>query len=227
MATMVKRILCLANSRKGGDRCVAGREILAGGRPGPWVRPVSSRPNDAVSEQERQYRNGSEPRVLDVVDVPVIKASPQEYQRENWLLDPERRWERIHRVAHADLARFADLEEPLWIDGYNSANGLNDRIPLSLTEPLDSSLRLIKVDRLELSVFLYYSRRRMQGRFRHAHTNYSLWITDPVYEQRYTDDGDYAIGESYLTVSLGGPYEGYSYKFIAAVMELDVERSLE
>ena len=92
---IVKRILCLANSRKGGDRCIAGREILPDGRPGPWVRPVSSRANEAVSKRERRYRDGSEPRLLDVVDVPVIKAHPSEYQSENWLLDPGRRWERI------------------------------------------------------------------------------------------------------------------------------------
>lgn len=38
---VVKRILCLANSRKLSGRCVAGREI-ANPRLGPWVRPVSS-----------------------------------------------------------------------------------------------------------------------------------------------------------------------------------------
>ena len=39
------------------------------------------------------------------------------------------------------------------------------------------------------------------------------------------DDGDYPIGESYLTVSLGEPFEGYSYKLIAAVIVPNVERS--
>ena len=231
MADIVKRIVCLANSRKGGDRCVAGREIFASGRPGPWVRPVSSRPNDAVSEQERQYRDGSEPRVLDVVDVPVIKASPQEYQRENWLLAPERRWELIRRLAPSDLAHFTTREAQLWVSGYSSAEGENDRIPSSIAIKLPSSLRLIRVDRIELSVRTdpYRSRRFVRARFRHAQTDYSLRVTDPVCEQRYKDldAGDYPVGESYLTVSLGEPYEGYSYKLIAAVIVPNVERSVE
>ena len=227
MAAIVKRIVCLANSRKGGDRCVAGREILASGRLGPWVRPVSSRPNDAVSEQERQYRDGSEPRVLDVVDVPVIKASPQEYQRENWLLDPERRWELIRRLAPSDLPHFTTREAQLWVNDYSSAEGENDRIPSSIAIKLPSSLRLIKVDRMELSVRTHDSGQRVRGRFCYARTGYSLRVTDPLCEQRYKhlDDGDYTVGESYLTVSLGEPYDGYSYKLIAAVIVPDVERS--
>ena len=227
MATMVKRILCLANSRKGGDRCVAGREILAGGRPGPWVRPVSNRPNDAVSEQERQYQDGGEPRILDVIDVPVLKARPNEYQKENWLLDPERYWERISRVAPDDVAPFADCESPLWVGGYSSFNGENDRIPFSLAVRLHRSLLLIRVDLMELSVRTHDSGRRVRGRFRYAQTGYSLRVTDPVCEELCMplEDGDYPIGESYLTVSLGEPFEGYSYKLIAAVIVPNVERS--
>ena len=38
----VKRIVCLANSRKRGGRCVAGKELLADGRAGGWIRPVSA-----------------------------------------------------------------------------------------------------------------------------------------------------------------------------------------
>ena len=115
------------------------------------------------------------------------------------------------------------------VSGYSSGSGENDRIPLSLMKKIVSSLRLIRVDRLELSVITYSSdervQRSMRGRFRYAQTDYSLRVTDPVYEQRYTDDGNYPIDESYLTVSLGEPFEDYSYKLIAAVIEPDVEWS--
>ena len=90
-----KRIVCLANSRKMGGRCVAGKEVLPDGRPGKWVRPVSPRENDGVSEDERQYEDGTEPRVLDVIDLPILQARPRDYQQENWLLDPDHYWERI------------------------------------------------------------------------------------------------------------------------------------
>ena len=98
----VKRIVCLANSRKLNGRCVAGKEILEDGNIGRWVRPVSARKSEEVSEYERQYEDGGEPRVLDVIDVPLLSARPKNYQQENWLLDPDRYWERVCHVSWTD-----------------------------------------------------------------------------------------------------------------------------
>ena len=92
-----KKILCLANSRKLNGRCIAGKEIVVG-RPDSWLRPVSSRENEEISEYERQYKDGSDPRVMDIIDVPLIKAVPRYYQQENWLLDSEKYWKRIGRL---------------------------------------------------------------------------------------------------------------------------------
>ncbi|HXF07313.1 MAG TPA: hypothetical protein VNK45_02115 [Candidatus Acidoferrales bacterium] len=85
--TIVKRIVCLANSRKLNGRCVAGIEITRGNKRVGWIRPVSAREHEEVSEYERQYQDGSDPRVLDVIDVPLIAPKPKDYQQENWLLD--------------------------------------------------------------------------------------------------------------------------------------------
>lgn len=65
MPTTTKRIVCLANSRKLQGRCIAGRELV-GGKPAAWIRPVSDREHEEVSECERQYQDGSDPRVLDM-----------------------------------------------------------------------------------------------------------------------------------------------------------------
>ena len=81
------RIICLANSRKLAGRCIAGREWTATGA-GRWIRPVSERLHQEVSEYERQYEDGSDPRALDIVDVPILEPIPQRFQSENWLLDP-------------------------------------------------------------------------------------------------------------------------------------------
>ena len=78
----VKRLVCLANSRKEGDRCIAGKEVLADGRFGGWICPVSNREDEAVSAGERQYQDGSEPRLLDVIDLPVLTARQKGYQAE-------------------------------------------------------------------------------------------------------------------------------------------------
>lgn len=221
----VKRIVCLANSRKLNGRCIAGKEYESG-RPGPWVRPVSAREHEEVSEYERQYEDGSDPRVLDILDVPLLEARPGDYQRENWLLDPDHYWERHGQVSWGELEELADPAGPLWSNGFSTYNGLNDQIPLESVEGTQSSLRLIHVASMELAVFkpgeaFGNPKRRVQGRFRHDGVEYHLWVTDPIYERAYLaqNDGEYAVGESYLTISLGEPYKGSTYKLVAAVIE--------
>ena len=98
MTTTIKRIVCLANSRRNRERCIAGKEVLADGLFGVWVRPVSARPSEEVSELERRYQDGGEPQLLDIIDVPLIEARPIYYQQENWLLDPQHRWQKVGSV---------------------------------------------------------------------------------------------------------------------------------
>ncbi len=99
---IVKRFLCLANSRKLSGRCVAGRELTPEG-PGPWIRPVSSRVHQEISEYERQYPDGSDPRVLDVIDITFIEHQPREYPSENWVIDSKRYWLRVRSVTITEL----------------------------------------------------------------------------------------------------------------------------
>ena len=71
----IKRILCLANSRKISGRCVAGREIV-NGQPGVWLRPVSDRQHQEISWDERHYEDANDPQVLDIVSLPLIEPRP-------------------------------------------------------------------------------------------------------------------------------------------------------
>jgi hypothetical protein len=224
---VTKRIVCLANSRKLNGRCVAGKEYVRG-TPGQWIRPISSREHEEVSEYERQYEDGSDPHVLDVLDVPLLDPRPKNYQPENWLLDPDVYWKRHSRIGWDELAHLEDPPGSLWLNGTHTYNGLNDTIQVSAADEFDSSLKLIHVAAMEVAVYkpgeaFGNSKRRVQGRFHHDGTEYRLWITDPVYERAYLarDDGEYEIGESYLTISLGEPHNGRYYKLIAAVIERD------
>ena len=139
----VKRIVCLANSRKRGGRCVAGKVMQSDGRSAGWLRPVSARDDEEVSPRERCYADGGEPQILDVIDVPLLSPRPKTYQRENWLLDPNRRWAKVGRATWNDLRAMTDRDEPLWINGHSARGGQNDRIPLAETAAIDNSLRLI------------------------------------------------------------------------------------
>lgn len=224
---IIKRIVCLANSRKLQGRCIAGRELVDG-EPADWIRPVSDRQHEEVSEYERQYEDGSDPMVMDIIDVPLVGSSPKGYQQENWLIDPDHYWVKVGMVSWNNLEASAVTDGTLWINGHHTYNGVNDVIPLGVVATVQSSLMLIHVDRVDLDVFkpgeaFGNPKRRVQGRFTFAGNNYALWVTDPNVEREYLlrEDGSYSLGESYLTISLGEPYNGNCYKLIAAVIQKD------
>lgn len=201
---MIKRLVCLANSRKLHGRCIAGRELLAG-NPGEWIRPVSDREHEEVSEYERQYEEGSDPHVLDIIDVPLIGPKAKLYQSENWLLNPEAYWSKVGAFGRDNLRLLADAPGPIWIDGHHTSNGQNDYVPLEKTDKTDSSLKLITIDDgLQLHVYrpgeaFGNPKRRVQAEFSFSGVRYRLWITDPRIETAYLTkaDGVYTLGSSY------------------------------
>lgn len=220
----VKRVVCLANSRKHSGRCIAGKELGSDGRPGAWVRPVSDRPSEEVSEHERRYQDGSDPQILDIIEIPLKNPAPKTYQSENWLLDPDHYWERVGQAKWKDLERLADDPEELWINTSSTYSGLRDRVSEADANELSGSLYLLNVEDLKLRVFapgaaFNNPKRRVQAGFEHRGMSYQLWVTDPVIERAYLakSDGDYEIGECFLTVSLGEPHNGDCYKLVAAV----------
>ena len=221
-----KRVVCLANSRKGGDRCIAGREWVDE-TAGAWVRPIGDQENQAVSDLERQYRGGREPRVLDIIDIPLLEPVPSRHQRENWTISPDRRWRRVGKLTHDYLDDLLDSIAPLWIDGFSSGSGLNNRVPENVAGQLEDSLRLIRVSDLQVEVRDYFGR-RVQGQFSFHGSSYLLRVTDPICEDDYVQrpEGNYDVGEAYLTISLGESYnDGYCYKLIAAVIRPPVSTS--
>lgn len=225
MAQIIKTMVCLANSRKLSGRCVAGREI-SNGQPKAWIRPVSNREHEEVSEYERQYQDGSDPKLLDIISVPLIEPKPKSYQTENWLLDPDYYWEKRGQASWDELNHLVDPVTALWTNGLSTYHGRNDKIDLATANALDHSLRLVRLRGLRISVFVPgaafgESKRRVQAQFQFNHQEYRLWITDPNYERRFLqmENGNYEIGECYATISIGEPHEGYCYKLVAAIIE--------
>jgi hypothetical protein len=123
-----KTIVCLANSRKppSGGRCIAGRECRSG-KFGEWVRPVSERDTREVSEEERRYEDGTDPKALDIVSIKMKQPLPHDHQQENHLLDDGYHWAKSGRLSWADLLTAVDGPSgPLWENGHSSRHGLND-----------------------------------------------------------------------------------------------------
>lgn len=222
--TVIKEILCLANSRKHNGRCVAGIELVDGSA--RWIRPVSDRAGHEVSAAERQYRGEVEPQVLDVIAVPLIKPQPVRFQKENWLLDPTLGWRRVRRAAWRELTGLEQLPRSLWINGHHTSSGVNDCVPVEREDAVVDSLKLIRVGSATIEVKAAHrnamdQRPTVRARFRYSGTDYALKVTDPVYEERFRSHGlgDYRLGESFLTVSLGEEFRGHFYKLVAGIVE--------
>jgi hypothetical protein len=141
MSAKYTNTICLANSRKIAGRCVAGKEI-AGSKFGAWVRPVSGRPAGELSEEERRFQNGQDPRLLDVITIPMIEPRPYGFQTENHLIDDGYYWTKEREASWDDLQAALDpIAAPLWDNSSSSYNGLHDCVekpqPTNWPAPFD------------------------------------------------------------------------------------------
>jgi hypothetical protein len=223
MVPYIKKIVCLANSRKMLGRCVAGKEISGESQFGAWVRPVSNRPTQEVSVDERRYENGDDPKLLDIISIPMRGHVPHAHQTENYLIDAGHYWVKEGTLGWDDVDDAIDpFAGTLWIDGQHSYNGENDRITEAQALDLGSSLILVETEDLVIGVAPegLNPKRKVRGRFSLGGKRYVLVITDPLVEHEYLakPDADHAVGVARLCISIGEPFQGYCYKLIAGIM---------
>jgi hypothetical protein len=223
-ANYAKTIICLANSHKLPGRSVAGKEI-ADGKCGAWIRPVSGRPTGELSEEDRCFENGQEPRLLDIIRIPMIEARPRGFQTENHLIDEGHYWTKAGEASWDELQDALDSSSGLlWDNASSSYNGLHDRIDETATNNLGSSLRLIEATGLKITVAVEgtavgSAKRKVRGYFTFNGAQYYLAMTDTIVQRKYLEgsDGEFKIGRTVMCISLGEPYRGYVYKMIAGV----------
>lgn len=222
----VKTIVCLANSWKPpSGRCVAGIEY-AGRKFGPWIRPISERDTEEISEEERHYENGADPALLDIVAIAFKKHKPHLHQQENFLIDDSLYWTKTGMVTWSELqGAVEDPAGPLWLNGFSSSNGQNDRVPEGSLGTLNRSLYLVRPENLVLAVkpeltIQGSSRRKVRASFSLSGFDYKLSVTDPVIQQKLLagKDGDTKVKDALLCVSLGGAYFGSGYKLVAGIV---------
>ena len=218
-----KQIICLANSRKLKGRCIAGIDISNVQEP-IWIRPVTESPTGEIPEIACAYSIGHPISVLDVLKVRLAEPRAKGYQQENWLIDEVQPWVHIGRAQLIDIEKGLSNHPTLWLNGASSSGGVNDRIHVAAMGDINDSLRLVKVDQLELAVKAPYRGKgapQLRARFTYKQDLYNLKITDPRYETSYQTKpiGAYVLGPSYVTISLGEPFEGHVYKLVAAIID--------
>jgi len=230
MSYTLKRIVCLAKSRKSGGLCFAGKEILTNGSIGGWIRPVSSRNTEEISNSDCQYENGRQPHFLDIIEIPLKKYHPQSFQFENYLIDDGYYWEKKGVFNFQELNSLCDNPTSLWSPHGSSYYGIKDRVDEYFSNELDDSLYFINPDNLTIIVQVEGAEfhnpiRKVRARFEYNDVTYLFPVTDPIVENQYLqkEDGHYPFRHTknrvFICVSIGLPFNGYCYKFVASILE--------
>jgi hypothetical protein len=217
------KIVCLANSRKISGRCIAGKIIESN----KWIRPVSSRESEEISEEERRYKDGQMPKLFDIISIPVNSHKPTLHQKENYLIKDEYYWEKTGKFSEG-LNEMLYTPTDLWGTDSSSYQGTNDRIPEHNCNNYNESLYLIKPQSLKIIIRVEgkefdNAKRKVRAEIEYNNIIYIFPVTDPIIEGKYLSgrNGNFTmpIENIYLCVSVGLPYNGYCCKFVASIIE--------
>lgn len=214
---MKKIFLCLANSKKYGERCIAGIEVKKdsgvykpveiNGKP-KWLRPISKFQHGAVSEDLVGGIN-----LMDIVEIDVEAFCPNSYQSENATF----RLESIKKIGNIRSSE-RNLDRLIDMNQCNLFGNKGKAVSDDVIDSIGHSLTLIKVDGFEVN------RKDSNGQLRMKFTfngdSYDLPITDIDFINRYNEN-DALLDNSnfiYLTISLGIFHNGWHSKLIAGVI---------
>lgn len=208
-----KEIICLANSRKVGGKCVAGKTVDTR----EWIRPVSA--EGKLTNELIKYANGELPKLLDIMRIHYKKVQPTEYQPENILISEEQ-WEYLGKWPEDKLDNLCDKPKEIFINQERK-----DRIAVEFftKNRLESSLLLVKPKSIKLFSTDYENKRKLRAIFVYNDLEYDLGVTDPIFFEEYTKKkkGFYKLDskDAYLCISLAAPYkDGYCYKLVASII---------
>jgi len=218
----IVRIVCLANSRRPGGRCVAGKEIK-NGLIGGWIRPVSPRKGDGLSIVQVITTGGTEAAHLDIIDVPVVGEARSQFQTENLAIDPGKKWERVGRFPRGRIQELQDTPEALWLNGDSSGAGENDRVEESVAAAaLETSLHLIRPNTLQVSRDEGFEKPQVRADFIYHDIAYRLVVTDLAVEASLAAKGmgpwEIDPKRVLLCISLALPFKGHAYKLVAGII---------
>jgi hypothetical protein len=163
MSGYQKTVLCLANSRRPGGNCFAGKE-MTDGQIGGWIRPINSVHGGAIADQDRLYEDHSHAELLDIVKIPCNAPKPNLHHQEDHQIQDDKYWAKVGRATWKQIVSAIDaVKGPLWSNGDDSFHGRNDKVSKAIASKLKGSLYLIAPSRLDLVRGFRISLRRWRG----------------------------------------------------------------
>jgi hypothetical protein len=214
-------IICLANSWKNGERCIAGIDIETS----EWIRPVcdAQYPDDGRVPRSVRLVEGREPELLDILEIPLAETGKDfGFECENRSVLPGQ-WNYLGKVESADLLKYC-LKSQFIL--HNSWKYVKPSFLQRL--PLPNRLTLQLVHAVSFSVERKEDGWRGTIQGANGQSLPGAKITDPVLVKKL-EAGCQAQSNCLATVSLGLPWKPASWenedeapcwKLIAGVMEL-------
>lgn len=225
------KICVLANSIKHSDRCIAGIEIDkdSEGRYifGSWIRPISSRDNQAITNEESILDNRRQPKILDVIGIPLLKKRLDRHHNEDCLIHPKENWTYHGKVSISDISHLINSPKNLWLE-YPKRPFSPDRVsPEFVRVNSLPSLYMVRVENLELAITQNEFGKKRRAVFSYHGIRYDLALTDPEAQKKYfpnfarTPLGTIEKGppkNSILIISLTPQFNGKYYKIVATIL---------
>lgn len=220
---MKRYFICLANSKKYGERCIAGIEmtgnqknqfdILKEEEKAKWIRPVS----DAEHGQVPEYLV-KDMKLFDIYEIEVKEDCPKDYQSENCLFDA-RSLKLIKSVPLTEhrLDLLCSNTDFLFDDNTKSVTKENiAKIGYSLLFVKVENPIVYEQDNKEKNA----SQLRIHFIFKEIH--YDMPITDVVFLNSYQENVQAFRNATtvYVCVSLGIEFQERYYKLAAGIFYL-------
>ncbi|MDB9439361.1 hypothetical protein PN450_21785 [Dolichospermum lemmermannii CS-548] len=212
-----KKIICLANSWKNQERCIAGIDLDTGN----WIRPVSDRYNDGRVPRDIRLVEGREPELLDILEIPLADTGENfGFESENLTILPGK-WQLVGKAKPEDLFQYCSNNSYIL---HNPIKYVNPSYLNSLPFEQRSTLQLIHVINFSVEP---NGEKKWRGTLETAYGQRltDAKITDPIFIERL--EAGYEITDDYyfVTVSLGMPWkhndwegEAPCWKLIAGVI---------
>ncbi|MGI0484613.1 dual OB domain-containing protein [Pantanalinema rosaneae CENA516] len=220
----LKRIICLANSWKLEERCIAGIDIDTG----RWIRPVcdSLYPENGKVPRAIRLIEGKEPELLDILEIPLAEIGNDfGFECEN-LSILAGQWRYLGKAQPTALLKYCDSFTNIL---HTSWKYVNPSYLINLPFHQRRTLQLVQVDKLSVE-----QRTSSKGNLEwrctiqssHGQRLTGAKITDPVFVEKL--EAGYKPKEQCLvTVSLSIPWappdwdgEIPCWKLIAGVIEI-------